>query len=174
MVSMGSYPNGMVDFQAYAGPGDRNLRSSEVEGYQPVSRIGEVVMNSFVDAYEFTTLKGSITNEEMSGNAAGGAAPATVEHKPMFHECAASQPDPPAPSRRTTRLTARPVRSQVGHRPAGDDLPGTEEENGAVPPVRGRGDGRPGDRVRCVPARVGGEELLLRGRGAVEERARPG
>ena len=37
----------MVDFQSYAGPGDKGLRSSEIEGYQPVSRIGEVVMNAF-------------------------------------------------------------------------------------------------------------------------------
>lgn len=35
------------DFQSFAGPGDRDLKMSEVEGYQPVSRIGEVVMNSF-------------------------------------------------------------------------------------------------------------------------------
>ena len=96
MVSMGSYPNGMVDFQAYAGPGDRNLRSSEVEGYQPVSRIGEVVMNSFVDAYEFTTLKGAITSEEMNGTLAaapGARAQDMIEHKPMFHEYAPHQLD---------------------------------------------------------------------------------
>ena len=37
----------MVDFQSYAGPGDKGLRMTEVEGYQPVSRIGEIVMNSF-------------------------------------------------------------------------------------------------------------------------------
>jgi hypothetical protein len=47
MVSIGSYPNSMVDFQSYAGPGDKNFRSTELEGYQPVSRIGEIVMNSF-------------------------------------------------------------------------------------------------------------------------------
>ena len=85
----------MVDFQAYAGPGDRNLRSSEVEGYQPVSRIGEVVMNSFVDAYEFTTLKGAITSEEMNGTlaaASGARAQDMIEHKPMFHEWATVQP----------------------------------------------------------------------------------
>lgn len=35
------------DFQSFAGPGDRDLKRSEIEGYQPVSRIGEVVMNSF-------------------------------------------------------------------------------------------------------------------------------
>ena len=33
-----------ADFQSYMGPGDKNLPNSEVMGYQPVSRIGEVVM----------------------------------------------------------------------------------------------------------------------------------
>ena len=47
MVSIGASPNNMVDFQSYAGPGDRGLRNTELEGYQPVSRIGEVVMNAF-------------------------------------------------------------------------------------------------------------------------------
>lgn len=35
------------DFSSYLGPGDKDLPRSEVEGYQPVSRIGEVVMNAF-------------------------------------------------------------------------------------------------------------------------------
>lgn len=35
------------DFQSFAGPGDRRLPMSEVQGYQPVSRIGEIVMNAF-------------------------------------------------------------------------------------------------------------------------------
>lgn len=47
MVSIGGHPNSMVDFQSYAGPGDKGLRNTELEGYQPVSRIGEVVMNAF-------------------------------------------------------------------------------------------------------------------------------
>lgn len=34
-------------YQSYQGPTDPNLRHSEIEGYQPVSRIGEVVINSF-------------------------------------------------------------------------------------------------------------------------------
>tara|TARA_X000001036_G_scaffold369953_1_gene356239 strand:- start:122 stop:481 length:360 start_codon:yes stop_codon:yes gene_type:complete len=90
MVSMETYPNGIVDFQSYAGPGDRGLRSSEVEGYQPVSRIGEVVMNSFVDAYEFTTLRGAISQGFMAGT--GPDEPAKVEYKPAFHEWATVQP----------------------------------------------------------------------------------
>jgi len=35
------------NYQSYQGPTDPNLRRSEIEGYQPVSRIGEVVINSF-------------------------------------------------------------------------------------------------------------------------------
>jgi len=35
------------NYQSYMGPTDPNLRHSEIEGYQPVSRIGEVVINSF-------------------------------------------------------------------------------------------------------------------------------
>ena len=34
-------------FQSIQGPSDGRLRHSELEGYQPVSRIGEVVINSF-------------------------------------------------------------------------------------------------------------------------------
>ena len=34
-------------FQSVQGPADSRLRHSELEGYQPVSRIGEVVINSF-------------------------------------------------------------------------------------------------------------------------------
>ena len=35
-------------FRSYMGPGDKDLpRANEVQGYQPVSRIGEVVMNAF-------------------------------------------------------------------------------------------------------------------------------
>ncbi len=36
------------DYQSYSGPGDRDLPQSEVAGYQPASRIGEIVVNCFV------------------------------------------------------------------------------------------------------------------------------
>ena len=81
------------DFQSYMGPGDKNLPNSEISGYQPVSRIGEVVMNAFsefacprasrrppppstrlmlsvavvvstVDSYEFSALKENQLNEK--------------------------------------------------------------------------------------------------------------
>ena len=45
-----------MQFQSTQGPTDPNLRHSEIEGYQPVSRIGEIVINSFIDSYEFAAL----------------------------------------------------------------------------------------------------------------------
>ena len=38
----------MHQLQSIQGPADPNLKHSEIEGYSPVSRIGEVVINSFV------------------------------------------------------------------------------------------------------------------------------
>lgn len=94
MVSIGGFPNNMVDFQSYAGPGDKGLRNTELEGYQPISRIGETVMNSFsasarppalpfehacvcgvppvplpstVDSYEFTTIGDTLTKHQLKG-----------------------------------------------------------------------------------------------------------
>ena len=79
-----------ADFQSYAGPGDRNLARSEVSGYQPVSRIGEIVLNSFVDAYEFAALAERLTGADILGTTDGGAEAA--EFKPHFHEWATVQP----------------------------------------------------------------------------------
>lgn len=89
MTTIGGYPNSMVDFQSYAGPGDKHLRSTEIEGYQPVSRIGEIVMNAFVDSYEFTGLADQLNTKQMTGAGAGTEA---VEFKPHFHEWATVQP----------------------------------------------------------------------------------
>lgn len=87
------------DFQSFMGPGDKNLvqngeQGSLINGYQPVSRIGEVVMNSFVDAYEFTTLPESLSAESMLGQGNIGAAQPTdiLEHKPHFYQWATVQP----------------------------------------------------------------------------------
>ena len=84
------------DFQSFAGPGDKDLPMSEISGYQPVSRIGEIVMNSFVDAYEFAALKDQINGQEMTGARASGDsdpyASVATEYKPMFHEWATVQP----------------------------------------------------------------------------------
>lgn len=80
---------GKRDFQSVQGPSDPFLRSSEIEGYQPVSRIGEIVMNSFVDAYEFSGAEEMLTKSGITGV---GNDPAVVEYKPMFHEWASVLP----------------------------------------------------------------------------------
>ena len=102
-------------YQSYQGPTDPSLTHSLIEGYQPVSRIGEVVINSFVDSYEFTALPERITVQEVSPmdmekpipkdmsdamkdkilaeNAALAAkANETYEFKPHFHEWATALP----------------------------------------------------------------------------------
>jgi len=69
---------------------------SEIQGYQPVSRIGEVVMNAFIDSYEFGALADSLNASEMYGApgaiADGGGPTNIVEQRPMFHEWATAQP----------------------------------------------------------------------------------
>ena len=66
----------MIDFSSYAGPGDKMLPNSEIRGYQPVSRIGEIVTNAFVDSYEFQKLPDVIDLPNV----------AKYEHRPHFHE----------------------------------------------------------------------------------------
>jgi len=80
------------DFQSMMGPGDRSLPMTEVSGYQPVSRIGEVVINAFVDAYEFSShhMKDVLSLQDLTGNAADPQD--AVEYKPHFHEWATVQP----------------------------------------------------------------------------------
>ena len=56
------------DFQSFAGPGDKGLPMTEVSGYQPVSRIGEIVMNAFVDSYEFAGVADQISAQDMTGD----------------------------------------------------------------------------------------------------------
>lgn len=84
----------MSDFQSYAGPGDKGLRNNELEGYQPVSRIGETVVNSFVDSFEFSLLNERLTLSEMKGRTppANAADDPVVEYRPHFHEWATVQP----------------------------------------------------------------------------------
>ena len=55
--------------QSYQGPTDSALRSNAVEGYTQVSRIGESVINSFVDPYEFGIVPDVFTDAELKGEA---------------------------------------------------------------------------------------------------------
>lgn len=89
------------DFQSFMGPGDKNLvqngeQGSLINGYQPVSRIGEVVMNSFVDAYEFSTLPEQLQRKDLLGSTdpavIGGNANDILETKPHFYQWATVQP----------------------------------------------------------------------------------
>ena len=102
------------NYQTYMGPTDPNLRHSEIEGYQPVSRIGEVVINCFIDSYEFTALPDAISVkavEPASGTDADKRSEATLdgkfEHKPHFHEWATALPGMICVSRKARNSTFR-------------------------------------------------------------------
>jgi hypothetical protein len=94
-------------FQGIQGPADPMLKSSEIEGYQPVSRIGEVVVNAFVDSYEFGQLPESITQGQMGDGYDGYGGGDTVEHKPHFHEWATVLPGMICLSRKARNATFR-------------------------------------------------------------------
>jgi hypothetical protein len=102
-------------YQSYQGPTDDRLRHSEIEGYQPVSRIGEVVINSFVDSYEFTALPESLTCAAVSpmddganpDYADANGQPKIFEFKPHFHEWATALPGMICVSRKARNATFR-------------------------------------------------------------------
>lgn len=77
------------DFQSVQGPSDPFLNRNEIEGYQPVSRIGEIVINAFVDAYEFNNVNDSLSTKDMVGYGTDGD---MAERKPHFHEWASTLP----------------------------------------------------------------------------------
>jgi len=99
------YPSG-TKFQSFIGPSDPTLRRSEIEGYQPVSRIGEIVVNAFIDGYEFATLDEHITRKELSGVTALNS-DLVSEYKPPFHEWASALPGMIALSRKSRAATFR-------------------------------------------------------------------
>ena len=122
-----------TQFQSLQGPTDSRLEHTTLDGYQPVSRIGEVVINAFVDAHEYAALKPSlkrveidpaatIGNETENASAPPGApdggygAPGIaanaylneiVEHKPHFHEWASVTPGMICLSRKARNATFR-------------------------------------------------------------------
>ncbi len=110
------------------------MKSSEIEGYQPVSRIGEVVINSFIDGvnnsftpthakaaiptthacshipqnppgYEFAQLDEHITATDMGANGTNGGD--TIEYRPAFHEWATALPGMICLSRKARNATFR-------------------------------------------------------------------
>lgn len=58
-----------------------------------MSRIGEVVINSFVDSYEFQNLPDTITAAQMKADEDAQG----TEVKPMFFECVRRRPNATAP-----------------------------------------------------------------------------
>ena len=101
-------------FQSTQGPTDPMLQHSLIEGYQPVSRIGEVVINSFVDAYEHSALppmleakKVDPTNETAEGMTEEDGQNKIFEYKPHFHEWATALPGMICISRKARNATFR-------------------------------------------------------------------
>jgi len=87
--------NSVLSTQTFVGPSDTNLPRSEIDGYQPISRIGEVVVNCFVDHMEFVELnqaKGDVRSAE------------TLPH---YHEWAAALPGMIALQRKLRHNTFR-------------------------------------------------------------------
>lgn len=94
MMSMRS---SVSDYQGFAGPGDRDLPRSEISGYQPPNRIGEIVQNAFVDTYEWSALRESLMAKDMTPayqlpGLTTAQLSTVVEHRPMFYEWATVQP----------------------------------------------------------------------------------
>ena len=115
-----------VDFASYAGPGDRDLRSTLADGFNPVSNIGEIVQNAYVDPHEFSSLAASLTQDDVQGGNGGG--PGVFETRPAFHEWATVQPGMllVARKRRATRMyrgaeTAQPVIACAAMQKKGDE-----------------------------------------------------
>lgn len=92
-------------FQSIQGPADSRLEASVLDGYQPVSRIGEVVINAFVDAHEFSALPAQLTRRQMDPDATGPDE--VVESKPRFHEWATVLPGMICLSRKARNATFR-------------------------------------------------------------------
>jgi hypothetical protein len=94
-----------TQFQSIQGPTDSRLEHTTLDGLQPVSRIGEVVGNCFVDAHEFAALPQTLQGKKLVPGADDGEA--TVEYKPHFHEWASVMPGMIVLSRKARNATFR-------------------------------------------------------------------
>ena len=92
-------------FQSIQGPTDSRLEHTTLDGYQPVSRIGEVVINAFVDSYEHANLPPQLKQEAIDN--LGGGGNQVVEYKPHFHEWASVMPGMICVSRKARNATFR-------------------------------------------------------------------
>ena len=104
-----SYQNGGM-FQSIQGPTDANRPHTLTEGYQPVSRIGEIVINAFIDAYEYAQLPEQLMETDFISDPGGGLAltgTTVAEHKPYFHEWATALPGHICLARKARNATFR-------------------------------------------------------------------
>lgn len=106
----------LKQYQTIQGPTDADLRHTELEGYHPVSRIGEIVLNCFVDGYEFARLPAHLTRLDMIGSLKGPGqtddmaaeeAGDVVEYRPPFHEWASVTPGMICLTRKARNATFR-------------------------------------------------------------------
>jgi len=96
-----------TQFQSIQGPTDARLEHTTLDGLQPVSRIGEVVGNCFVDAHEFAALPPTMQAKKLMPSIGAQDASETVEHKPHFHEWASVMPGMIVLSRKARNATFR-------------------------------------------------------------------
>lgn len=94
-----------TQFQSIQGPTDARLEHTTLDGLQPVSRIGEVVGNCFVDAHEFAALPQTLEAKKIMPGVAN--ADSTIEYKPHFHEWASVMPGMIVLSRKARNATFR-------------------------------------------------------------------
>lgn len=92
-----------MDIISAIGPASDALPNNTIDGYQPVSRNGEVTQNAFIDGFEWNTIIDKTRGRE--GGTEDGAAMVNVadsarfdraalngEREPAFHEWASVQP----------------------------------------------------------------------------------
>jgi hypothetical protein len=80
-----------LNMQSFIGPSDPSLPRSEIDGYQPVSRIGEVVINAFIDGQEYMRLD-TLQNQESRTGGAYEVINTNGDSVPHYHEWAAVLP----------------------------------------------------------------------------------
>lgn len=83
-----------MDVISAIGPGSDLLPNNTIEGYQPVSRNGEVTQNAFIDSFQWNTIIDKERNSTMQNNAAPERFDPILnnEVQPAFHEWATVHP----------------------------------------------------------------------------------
>lgn len=83
-----------MDFIGAIGPGSDLLPNNTVDGYQPVSRNGEVTQNAFIDSQQWNVVinKERFSSEHEKSSKRFDATKLSSEDKPAFHEWASVQP----------------------------------------------------------------------------------